>query len=89
MTSETTASRAPEPTGRRRGEPLPHDLLDDGERLTREQLRELQLDRLRGSLRHAYDNVEAYRKKFDAAGGRGAGLPGAGPEQPAPRWQVG
>ncbi|QCD54104.1 phenylacetate--CoA ligase PaaK [Streptomyces hawaiiensis] len=68
MTSETTASRAPEPMGQRRGEPLPHDLLDDAERLTREQLRELQLDRLRRSLRHAYDNVEAYREKFDAAG---------------------
>ncbi|WP_328869513.1 phenylacetate--CoA ligase [Streptomyces sp. NBC_00287] len=50
------------------GEPLPHDLLDDGERLTREQLRELQLDRLRSTLRHAYDNVELYRKKFDEAG---------------------
>ncbi|WP_086565488.1 phenylacetate--CoA ligase PaaK [Streptomyces africanus] len=50
------------------GELLPHDLLDDAERLTREQLRELQLDRLRRSLRHAYDHVEAYRKKFDAAG---------------------
>ncbi|GAA2589302.1 phenylacetate--CoA ligase [Streptomyces roseoviolaceus] len=55
-------------TGQRRGEPLPHDLLDDAERLTREQLRELQLDRLRRSLRHVYDNVETYRKKFDAAG---------------------
>ncbi|MGW7299591.1 phenylacetate--CoA ligase PaaK [Streptomyces sp. NPDC054829] len=50
------------------GEPLPHDLLDDGERMSREQLRELQLDRLRATLRHAYDNVELYRKKFDAAG---------------------
>ncbi|WP_328507858.1 phenylacetate--CoA ligase PaaK [Streptomyces sp. NBC_00391] len=50
------------------GDPLPHDLLDDGERLTQEQLRELQLDRLRATLRHAYDNVELYRKKFDAAG---------------------
>ncbi|MDX3839118.1 phenylacetate--CoA ligase PaaK [Streptomyces europaeiscabiei] len=50
------------------GEPLPHDLLDDGERLTPEQLRELQLDRLRATLRHAYDHVELYRKKFDAAG---------------------
>ncbi|MFD5837954.1 phenylacetate--CoA ligase PaaK [Streptomyces collinus] len=68
MTTETTASGATTPGGQRRGEPLPHDLLDDGERLTREQLRELQLDRLRRSLRHAYDNVETYRKKFDAAG---------------------
>ncbi|MER6155277.1 phenylacetate--CoA ligase PaaK [Streptomyces sp. NPDC001868] len=50
------------------GEPLPHDLLDDGERLTPEGLRELQLDRLRATLRHAYDHVELYRKKFDAAG---------------------
>ncbi|MEV0172046.1 phenylacetate--CoA ligase PaaK [Streptomyces sp. NPDC050803] len=50
------------------GEPLPHDLRDDGEKLTREQLRELQLDRLRATLRHAYDHVELYRKKFDEAG---------------------
>ncbi|MZF88603.1 phenylacetate--CoA ligase PaaK [Streptomyces sp. SID5643] len=65
--ADTTTGLAPT-AGRRHGEPLPHDLLDDGERLTREQLRELQLDRLRRSLRHAYDNVETYRKKFDAAG---------------------
>ncbi|MDX3523238.1 phenylacetate--CoA ligase PaaK [Streptomyces scabiei] len=50
------------------GEPLPRDLLDEGERLTPEELRELQLVRLRATLRHAYDNVELYRKKFDAAG---------------------
>ncbi|MFI9770429.1 phenylacetate--CoA ligase PaaK [Streptomyces sp. NPDC052415] len=50
------------------GAPLPRDLLDDGERLTREQLRELQLDRLRATLRHAYDHVALYRKKFDEAG---------------------
>ncbi|WAZ19819.1 phenylacetate--CoA ligase [Streptomyces cinnabarinus] len=49
-------------------EPLPRDLLDDAERLTREHLRELQLDRLRHTLRHAYENVELYRRKFDAAG---------------------
>ncbi|GAA2422861.1 phenylacetate--CoA ligase PaaK [Streptomyces coeruleofuscus] len=67
MTSETTATTPPA-AGQRRGEPLPHDLLDDGERLTREELCELQLDRLRRSLRHAYDNVETYRKKFDDAG---------------------
>ncbi|MGI5452713.1 phenylacetate--CoA ligase PaaK [Streptomyces sp. CA-249302] len=50
------------------GEPLPDDLWDDGERMTREQLAELQLDRLRATLRHAYDNVELYRTKFDEAG---------------------
>ncbi|MFE0517299.1 phenylacetate--CoA ligase family protein, partial [Streptomyces sp. NPDC058964] len=65
MSSEPTTGTAPAP---RRGEPLPHDLLDDAERLSREQLAELQLDRLRATLRHAYDNVELYRKKFDAAG---------------------
>ncbi|WP_045560498.1 phenylacetate--CoA ligase PaaK [Streptomyces sp. FxanaA7] len=50
------------------GEPLPRDLLDSGERLTPEDLRGLQLSRLRATLRHAYANVELYRKKFDAAG---------------------
>ncbi|MEU5194127.1 phenylacetate--CoA ligase PaaK [Streptomyces scabiei] len=50
------------------GEPLPRDLLDEGERLAPEELRELQLVRLRTTLRHAYDNVELYRRKFDAAG---------------------
>lgn len=33
-----------------------------------EQLRDLQLDRLRWSVRHAYDNVSHYRSSFDAAG---------------------
>ncbi|MEU0388779.1 phenylacetate--CoA ligase PaaK [Streptomyces chartreusis] len=67
MTSETRATTTPAAAGRR-GEPLPHGLLDDGERLTREELRELQVGRLRRSLRHAYDHVETYRKKFDEAG---------------------
>src|SRR3954453_14029996 len=31
-------------------------------------LRALQLDRLRWSLRHAYDNVPHYRRAFEAAG---------------------
>jgi phenylacetate-CoA ligase len=33
-----------------------------------EALRALQLERLQWSLRHAYDNVPHYRRKFDAAG---------------------
>ena len=65
MSSNPTAMAAP---ASRLGEPLPHDLLDDGERLTREQLRSLQLERLQATLRHAYDKVELYRKKFDEAG---------------------
>jgi phenylacetate-CoA ligase len=32
------------------------------------ELRKLQLERLRWSLRHAYDNVARYRQKFDGAG---------------------
>ncbi|RLL69973.1 phenylacetate--CoA ligase PaaK [Streptomyces sp. Z26] len=41
---------------------------DAAERLTRDELRALQLERLRASLRHAYDHVAAYRHAFDAAG---------------------
>ncbi len=33
-----------------------------------DELRALQLERLQWSLRHAYDNVALYRRKFDAAG---------------------
>lgn len=46
------------------------DLLDAGERLGPEELRELQLERLRTSLRHAYDHVPFYRESFDKAGVR-------------------
>ncbi|GAA0448035.1 phenylacetate-coenzyme A ligase [Paractinoplanes deccanensis] len=45
-----------------------HALLDDAERMSRDELRELQLERLRWTLRHAYDNVPHYRRAFDAAG---------------------
>lgn len=44
------------------------DLLDSGERLGREELALLQLERLRATLRHAYENVPFYRESFDAAG---------------------
>ncbi|WP_406858999.1 phenylacetate--CoA ligase PaaK [Streptomyces sp. HUAS MG47] len=44
------------------------DLLDEGERLDREQLQALQLERLRNTLRHAYENVAFYRQSFDKAG---------------------
>ncbi|WP_432035054.1 phenylacetate--CoA ligase PaaK [Streptomyces cucumeris] len=36
--------------------------------MSRAELRDLQLTRLRATLRHAYDNVELYREKFRAAG---------------------
>ncbi|WP_106964315.1 phenylacetate--CoA ligase PaaK [Streptomyces sp. HGB0020] len=35
--------------------------------MTRQEVRDLQLKRLRRTLQHAYDNVELYRKKFDQA----------------------
>ncbi|MEU5311513.1 phenylacetate--CoA ligase PaaK [Streptomyces sp. NPDC021562] len=60
----------PGPGGTRRGAPLPGALLDEAERLSREEVLALQLTRLRATLRHAYDNVELYRRKFDAAGVR-------------------
>ncbi|MFE0514847.1 phenylacetate--CoA ligase PaaK [Streptomyces sp. NPDC058964] len=54
--------------GARRAEPCPEHLLDSAEQMPREELLDLQLRRLRSTLRHAYDNVELYRKKFDEAG---------------------
>ncbi|MFD7816717.1 phenylacetate--CoA ligase PaaK [Streptomyces sp. NPDC059785] len=44
------------------------DLLDAAERLGPEELRVLQTERLRASLRHAYENVPFYRQSFDKAG---------------------
>ncbi|UYQ60287.1 phenylacetate--CoA ligase PaaK [Streptomyces peucetius] len=44
------------------------DLLDAAERLGREELEALQLERLRATLRHAYDNVAFYHESFDKAG---------------------
>ncbi|MEV7976897.1 phenylacetate--CoA ligase PaaK [Streptomyces sp. NPDC086519] len=67
MSSEVTA---PDRRGTRRGEPLPEALLDEAERMSREEVQALQLTRLRTTLRHAYDNVKLYREKFDAAGVR-------------------
>ena len=42
--------------------------LEPIEKASRKALRELQLRRLKWSLKHAYDHVPAYRRKFDAAG---------------------
>nr|WP_218869145.1 phenylacetate--CoA ligase PaaK [Leifsonia psychrotolerans] len=47
--------------------PLPHEL-DPAERLSRDELEALQLDRVRWTVRHAYANVPLYTAKFDAAG---------------------
>lgn len=67
MVSNLTAAAG----GRRRtGSPIPDELLDAGERLSRDELRARQLENLRATLAHAYEKVELYRKKFDAAGVR-------------------
>jgi phenylacetate-CoA ligase len=47
--------------------PRPGDL-EPIERASRDEIAALQLQRLRWSLRHAYDNVPHYRRSFDAAG---------------------
>ena len=44
--------------------------LEPIEKASVDELRALQLARMKASLRHAYDNVAHYRKKFDAAGVR-------------------
>ncbi|MEV0910475.1 phenylacetate--CoA ligase PaaK [Streptomyces hokutonensis] len=71
MSSDPSArvtAPASAPASPRLGEPLPEGLLDAAERLTREELRAHQLGLLQATLRHAYDNVELYHRKFDEAG---------------------
>ncbi|MGY1760978.1 phenylacetate--CoA ligase PaaK [Geodermatophilus sp. SYSU D00779] len=62
MTATTSES------SRHLGAPPDETLLDPAERLSVDELRALQLDRLRWTLRHAYDDVPHYRQAFDAAG---------------------
>ena len=47
-----------------------HDHLEHIEKASVDELRHLQLERLKWTLRHAYDSVPHYRKKFDAHGVR-------------------
>src|SRR5919205_333697 len=42
--------------------------LEPIEKAPREELARLQLERLQWTLKHAYENVPHYRRKFDAAG---------------------
>ncbi|MGN6610779.1 MAG: phenylacetate--CoA ligase family protein, partial [Angustibacter sp.] len=44
------------------------DLYDDAEHWSVDELRATQLERLRWSLTHAYENVPHYRQAFDAKG---------------------
>jgi phenylacetate-CoA ligase len=53
---------------RRTGEAPEPGLLDAAERMSLDELRALQLQRLRWTLRHAFDNVPHYRAAFAKAG---------------------
>jgi phenylacetate-CoA ligase len=55
-------------TQRRLGVAADPATLDPAERMGIDELRALQLERLRETLRHAYENVPHYRRAFDAAG---------------------
>ncbi len=55
-------------TPRRLGKAPVPDTLDDAERMGTDELRALQLTRLRQTLHHAYLHVPHYRASFDAAG---------------------
>lgn len=52
----------------RLGDPPASHELDPIERVSRDELMALQLERLRRTLRRAYENVPLYRDKFDRAG---------------------
>lgn len=52
----------------RLGEPIDPALLDPEERLSRDELAAVQLQRLQAALAHTYANVEHYRVAWDAAG---------------------
>ena len=47
--------------------PAPNDL-EPIERASKDELQALQLERMKWTLKHAYDNVPHYRAAFDAAG---------------------
>ena len=46
----------------------PAGQLEPIEKASRDALQALQLQRMKWSIKHAYDNVPHYRKKYDAAG---------------------
>jgi phenylacetate-CoA ligase len=47
---------------------LPNSKLEPIEKASRDELQALQLQRMKWSLKHVYDNVPHYRQKYDAAG---------------------
>lgn len=72
MTATSPREQSPlaqPPRGQGTGAPSATEL-DHAERLGADELAALQLERLQWTLRHAYDNVPFYRRKFDEAGVR-------------------
>ena len=63
-----TTTRGTTSINRRLGEAPAVELLDPEERMSVDELRALQLTRLQWTLKHAYDNVPLYRRKFDEHG---------------------
>jgi phenylacetate-CoA ligase len=65
---ETTTMPTDAGAPRRLGRAPAPESLDAAERMSVDELRGLQLTRLRWTLEHAYANVPLYRRKFDEAG---------------------
>jgi phenylacetate-CoA ligase len=59
---------ATDQANRRLGEAPDPALLDPAERVSVDELRSIQLERLRQTLRHVYENVAHYRRAFEEAG---------------------
>ncbi|MFB8762071.1 phenylacetate--CoA ligase PaaK [Nocardiopsis alba] len=71
MASQDTTTHSAGTELRRRLGPTPEPgTLDPAERMSVDELRALQFDRLRRTLEHAYTNVPLYRRRFDEAGVR-------------------
>jgi phenylacetate-CoA ligase len=64
-TGSTTGTVKPSVSGLA---PAASDALDLEERMSRAELEALQLERLQRTVRHAYENVPLYTRKFDEAG---------------------
>jgi phenylacetate-CoA ligase len=63
-----TTTHSELPHAKRLGAAPAADDLSPAERMSVDELRALQLERLKWTLRHAYENVPCYRRKFDEAG---------------------
>ncbi|GAB3715631.1 phenylacetate--CoA ligase PaaK [Nocardiopsis nanhaiensis] len=69
-TQDTTTQPVSSAPRSRLGQAPAPEALDAAERMSADELRALQLQRLRWTLEHAYTNVPLYKRKFDEAGVR-------------------